>query len=37
MLRCLKKYGLPVDDLLLIYQGYIRSILDYWVPVSMVI
>ena len=33
MFRCLKKYGLPVDDLLLIYKGYIRSILDYGVPV----
>ena len=33
MFRCLKKHGLPLDDILLTYKGYIRSILDYGVPV----
>ena len=33
MLRCLKRYKLPLCDLITVYCGYIRPILDYGVPV----
>ena len=33
MLRKIKKYHLPVKDLVLIYTGYIRPILEYCAPV----
>ena len=33
MLRCLKTYRLPLCDLITVYKGYIRPILDYGVPV----
>ena len=32
-LRCLKRYKLPLCDLITVYCGYIRPILDYGVPV----
>ena len=33
MLRCLKRYKLPLCDMITVYSGYIRPILDYGVPV----
>ena len=33
MLRCLKRYKLPLCDLITVYCGYIRPILEYGVPV----
>ena len=32
MLRCLRSHNLPVNDLLAIYKGYVRPVLDYCVP-----
>ncbi len=32
MLRCLRSYNLPINDLLAIYKGYVRPVLDYCVP-----
>ena len=33
MNQCLKRYKLPLCDLITVYCGYIRPILDYGVPV----
>lgn len=33
MLRTLKKFGLPVEDLLTVFQAYIRPITEYCAPV----
>ena len=33
MFRCLRSYNLPMSDLLAVYKGYIRPVLDYCVPV----
>ena len=33
MLRKLKKFNLPLNDLVLIYTGYIRPVLEYCAPV----
>ena len=32
MLLCLRSHNLPVNDLLAIYKGYVRPVLDYCVP-----
>ena len=33
MLRCLKTYKLPLCDLITVFKGYVRPILDYGVPI----
>ena len=33
MLRCLRTYKLPLCDMITVYTGYIRPILEYGVPV----
>ena len=32
MIRVLKGHALPVDDLVTIYKGYLRPLLEYVVP-----
>ena len=33
MLRCLKRFHVPLTDLITVYSGYIRPVLEYGTPV----
>ena len=37
MFRSIKQHGLSVDDLKTVYIGYIRPVLEYCAPVSIVV